>query len=42
MQPGALGRTKTFQFFERLTNDEMEAMFEVDGDLAMIRPWLRE
>jgi chemotaxis methyl-accepting protein methylase len=28
--------------FERLTPEEMEAMFEVHGEFAKIRPWLRE
>ncbi|MGB6175284.1 MAG: CheR family methyltransferase [Methylocella sp.] len=28
--------------FERLTDEEMEAMFEVEDDLARVRPWLKE
>ena len=28
--------------FERLTDEEMEALFELNSDLATVRPWLRE
>lgn len=28
--------------FERMTDKELEEMFELDADLARIRPWLRE
>lgn len=35
-------RDQNVSIFERVTNDEMEAMFEVNGDLASVRPWLRE
>jgi SAM-dependent methyltransferase len=28
--------------FERLTHEEMDAMFEVEDDLARVRPWLKE
>jgi chemotaxis methyl-accepting protein methylase len=35
-------RDQSAPIFERLTNDEMEAMFEVNGDLATVRPRLRE
>ncbi len=35
-------RDQNNSIFERLTNDDMEAMFEVNGDVATVRPWLRE
>ena len=28
--------------FERLTDEEMEAMFEVEDDLVKVRPWLKD
>jgi chemotaxis methyl-accepting protein methylase len=28
--------------FERVTDEEMEAMFEVEDDLVKVRPWLKE
>jgi chemotaxis methyl-accepting protein methylase len=36
------GRDQLTSIFERLTNEEMEAMFEVEGDRARIKPWLKE
>jgi chemotaxis methyl-accepting protein methylase len=35
-------RDQDASIFERLTNSEMEAMFEMNGDLATVKPWLRE
>ena len=28
--------------FERMTDEEMEAVFELQGDQARVRPWLKE
>jgi hypothetical protein len=28
--------------FERMTPEEMEAMFDLEGDQAKVRPWLKE
>ena len=43
----ALSRDMTWKdqpvtIFERMTSEEMEAMFEMEGDHAKVRPWLRE
>jgi chemotaxis methyl-accepting protein methylase len=35
-------RLQYVSIFERLTDEEMEAMFEVDDDLVKVRPWLKE
>lgn len=35
-------RDQLTSMFERMTREEVETMFEVDGDRATIKPWLRE
>jgi chemotaxis methyl-accepting protein methylase len=35
-------RDQPLSIFERLTEEEVEAMFEVNGDRASIKPWLKE
>jgi chemotaxis methyl-accepting protein methylase len=35
-------RDQNAPIFERMTDQEVEAMFEVEGDQAKIRPWLKE
>jgi SAM-dependent methyltransferase len=35
-------RDQSVSIFERMTSGEVEAMFEVEGDLARIRSWLKE
>lgn len=35
-------KDQPLSIFERMTRKEMEAMFEVEGDQARIRPWLKE
>jgi chemotaxis methyl-accepting protein methylase len=35
-------RDQTASIFERMTPEEMEAMFDLEGDQAKIRPWLKE
>jgi chemotaxis methyl-accepting protein methylase len=35
-------RDQEISIFEPLTDEEMKAMFEVNGDLATVRPWIRE
>jgi chemotaxis methyl-accepting protein methylase len=36
------GRDQQTSIFERVTGEEMEAMFDVDGNEARIKPWLKE
>jgi chemotaxis methyl-accepting protein methylase len=36
------GRDQNAWIFERMTNDEIEAMFTIEGDLAKIRSYLQE
>jgi chemotaxis methyl-accepting protein methylase len=35
-------RDQNAPIFERMTDEEVEAMFEVEGDQANVRPWLKE
>ena len=35
-------RDQNAPIFERMTDEEVKAMFEVDGDQAKVRPWLKE
>jgi chemotaxis methyl-accepting protein methylase len=35
-------RDQLTSIFERMTGEEVEAMFEVEGDQARIKPWLKE
>ena len=35
-------RDQTGSIFERMTEEEMQEMFEVEGDQARVRPWLKE
>ncbi len=35
-------RDQNAPMFERMTDKEVEAMFEIEGDQARVRPWLRE
>jgi len=35
-------RDQNAPIFERMTDQEVEAMFEVEGDEAWVRPWLKE
>jgi chemotaxis methyl-accepting protein methylase len=35
-------RDQNAPIFERMTDEEVDAMFEVDGDQAKVRPWLKE
>jgi chemotaxis protein methyltransferase CheR len=35
-------RDQPYSIFERMTSEEVEAMFEMEGDQARIRPWLKE
>ena len=35
-------REQSTPIFERMAPDEMKQMFEIDGDFARIKPWLRE
>jgi chemotaxis methyl-accepting protein methylase len=36
------GRDQQTSIFERVTDDEMRAMFDVEGNEARIKPWLKE
>jgi len=38
----ATWRDQNVSIFERLTEQEVKSMFEVEGDQAKIRPWLKE
>jgi chemotaxis methyl-accepting protein methylase len=38
----ATWRDQPLSIFERLTDREVEAMFEVKGDQARVRPWLKQ
>jgi len=38
----ATWRDQPLSIFERMTAEEVEAMFEVTGDQARVRPWLKE
>lgn len=35
-------RDQNAWIFERMTKDELDAMFEIRGDQASVRPWIRE
>ena len=35
-------RDQNAPIFERMTDKEVEAMFEIEGDQARVRPWLKE
>jgi chemotaxis methyl-accepting protein methylase len=35
-------RDQNAPMFERMTDKEVEAMFEIEGDQARVRPWLKE
>ena len=35
-------RDQNAPIFERMTDEEVKAMFEVEGDQAKVRPWLKE
>ena len=35
-------RDQLTSMFERMTREEVETMFEVDGDQASVKPWLKE
>ncbi|SRR6266446_5692775 len=35
-------RDQLVSIFERMTQDEIEAMFDKDGDLLTVKPWLKE
>jgi chemotaxis methyl-accepting protein methylase len=35
-------RDQNAPIFERMSHKEMEAMFEIEGDQARVRPWLKE
>lgn len=35
-------RDQSASIFERLTGEEMEALFEIQGDQAEVRPWIKE
>ena len=35
-------RDQNASMFERVTDEEVEAMFEIEGDQARVRPWLKE
>jgi chemotaxis methyl-accepting protein methylase len=41
-ETGLTFRDQGKSIFERLTDAEMEAMFEVEDDLVKVRPWLKE
>jgi hypothetical protein len=38
----ATWRDQPESIFERMTGEEMEAVFELEGDQATVRPWLKE